>query len=310
MATDLAAPPAFAPPGIDPVTGEIYAPQGAHDAVGGSLLESATHTVVAYPECGEAVYQIRPATRENAPRLAGLDPLKIAEKAAKKAARGNALGRERAAAESARRARTSIRRWCIANTADHQLTLTLDEEHATHSADDLWKMCESFRRVLDAAGFDQVLLVPEPHPGGHGFHVHGALPGYIPIKLLREAWPFGFVWVTGPQKFRRHQESKRAACRRIGNYLGEYLGKDLDRAGAEEASGAATPSLPTVGFNRKRYSCSRGTQPIAERASFIAPTAARVWIDRVLGGPCDIVWSSEDRDDWEGPPTAVLVRRE
>jgi len=280
----------------------------------GPLLELATHTVSAYPGCAEAVSQIRPPTREKERRLRELDAVRISEVAAARAARGNGIGRERSRCESRRRARTAIRRFCVANRCDHMWTFTLAPEFSTHSADELWRMVEAFRRAITAAGFPVWAIVPEAHPGGHGWHIHAGTPGFVPIETVRAAWPYGFVLVSykAPKHQHRRTLSGAARARILANYLSCYIGKEVGQteAGEGEACGAADPPRPVIAENRKTYSTTRSHRPECVRASFSNPADALVWIAAVLDGPVLDVWRSSDVDDWEGPPTTMWVRQE
>lgn len=294
------------PPSIEPDEGDGEA--------GDPLLELATHTVSAYPGCSEAVSQIKPPTREKGARLRELDAVRISEVAAARAARGNGIGKERARCESRRRARTAIRRFCVANRCDHMWTFTLSNEYATHSADDLWRMVEAFRRAITLAGFPVWAMVPEAHPGGHGWHVHAGTPGFVPVEVVRQAWPYGFVLVSykAPKHQGRHTKSAAARARILANYLSCYIGKEVgETQAAEGAPGEAhAPLRPEIGANRKTYSTTRSHRPVCERASFSNRSDALSWIAKVLGGPVLDVWSSAEVEDWAGPPTTMWVRQE
>jgi hypothetical protein len=295
------------------------------------LVQRATHTVSAYPGCGEAVIQKRLPSRANklsaTERLRSLDAVTISEKAAQRIVRDTPIGSARAEGEATRRARTSVRRWCTDNRADHLWTGNLAPKYATHDRDDMWRLVERFRRNLRDLGItNPMLIVLEPHPGGHGLHWHAAVPGRMDWHVVRRAWsstphldadhpdfdPFGFVQFEPPKRHhRRHTTSRIQAARTIAGYLGKYVGKDFseDGGGIEgEPKAPEDPPAPShIGFNRKRYSTTRGTAPVCKRDAFLAPSAAYAWMRSTLGGEIRKQWDSSQSQGWEGPPTALYT---
>lgn len=189
----------------------------------------------------------------------------------------------------------------------------------------MWALIERFRRNLRELGItNQLLVVLEPHPGGHGLHWHAAVPGRMDWDLVGRAWsstphlprdhpdfdPFGFVQFEPPRKHhRRHTTSRLDAARTIAGYLGKYVGKDFEGEEREGDSCAAAdpPATTAIGFNRKRYSTTRGTAPVCKRDAFIAPAAAYAFMRSTLGGEIRKLWDSSQSEGWEGPPTALYT---
>ncbi len=71
--------------------------------------------------------------------------------------------------------------------------------------------------------------VSEPHPGGHGWHIHFATASWLSVDLVRrvaQRCGFGRVHVAKPCK---------GGAKALGAYLSKYLGKALD---AGQGSGA------------------------------------------------------------------------
>jgi hypothetical protein len=129
--------------------------------------------------------------------------------------------------------------------------------------------------------------VPEWHPGGHGLHVHTAVGQYIHKSVIRTAWPHG--WVKG-NRFTtlRHGATDLEAARAAAGYLGKYLSKTFEDG---------------QGFGRHRYEVGQGFQP--KRIVYDGGS-----VEEVLWTACQhmnsapaVSWSSQDTDDWQGPPT-------
>lgn len=263
-------------------------------AADGALLESATHTVSAYPECGEAVVQTCGMTRED--RLATL--LRRGDQFTLRGA-GN---RERSEKEAARRAAGKVRRWCVRNQADRMITLTMRPEVATDDLGEAWRICDTFRRRMREAGQDCVLLVPERHKSGR-IHFHGAIPKWIDHSVLEACWGAGFVLISKPRTVGKC--SKRERSRIMAAYLSKYLAKSFEDEGQTASAGSPSASSGcATAFNGKRYSTSRGTQPRKVNRSVCsfgeAVYAARDLLDVQ---EVELIWSSREVEDWEGPPT-------
>jgi hypothetical protein len=189
-----------------------------------------------------------------------------------------------------RRARSTLRRYVVANRLDHLWSLTFSPEHLPPDRDGVWDCIERFRRRLFSLLGDRVPMATVIEEGSeHGrLHVHFAIHGRVPVALVGEAWGFGHVWVEPPPKLRH--VGARARLRLTSAYLTKYVAKDF--TGSE--------------FNRKRYSTTRGFQPA--RQSFGVGT--RLEAVELVGalGPVE-VWSSDSLEDWAGP-TIWTIRLE
>jgi hypothetical protein len=146
-----------------------------------------------------------------------------------------------------------------------------------------------FRRRLRAQHPGVALLTAyELHPGGHGWHVHVAMSGFVPKAKLATYWGQGFVDV---RKF-RSAESGREAMRSLGRYVAKYLSKDQE--GGERPTGSHA------------YEVTQGTQPQALRLSGLGWGGVYAGLSALLPGPVVYQWDSESSPDWRGPPAAFL----
>ena len=198
--------------------------------------------------------------------------------------------RERSAAESARRARSKLRRYCVGNGLDHLWTLTYAPEFLPDDEDGVWSDIERFRKRLhEGLGrLIPVAAVIERGTEGGRLHVHLLVPGRIPIEVMRKAWGRGFVQVEAPPV--RRGMSKRERLRVTARYLTKYVGKEFDEGRP----------------NRKRYSVTTGFQPV-RRWTFGGHDLLPA-IEQALNGRRIVHWWQSD-DDWPGPPV-VCVRLE
>lgn len=282
-----------------------------HRAAGASL-DQATHTVSAYPGCGEAVVQMCGPARDDA--AAAADELHALFRQGPGFSRHSPRGagdRQRSERVAVQRARTMMRRWAVQNKVDRGLTLTTAPEHHVYEMREAWAMVEGFRRRLREVGKDCVLLVPERCADGQ-IHFHGLVPGYVKHADLLAAWGYGFVWISKPRNLPRGT-SARTRSRVIAGYLSKYLGKDLSRAvpaGDPQGTAAGTggKGASPTGFNGKRYSTSRGTAVRKVSTRCTSMYHAYESMTRLL--KCDsvhMVWTSAEMDDWEGPPTSIWL---
>lgn len=125
-----------------------------------------------------------------------------------------------------RRAAGEMRRYIRGHRMDSLWTLTNRELVTSWS--EMNRRVERFLERKAAAGdLRPVAIVIEPHPSGHGWHVHFACRGFIAIDLVRAWWPYGYVWVSGAPRGRARgwQPSK------LAGYLTKYLQKTM--AGVE-----------------------------------------------------------------------------
>lgn len=196
--------------------------------------------------------------------------------------RGEAVDPARAEEEADRRARTALRRYCVANWCSRLVTLTYNDQHLPEDRAGVWPHVEDFRRRLrKLTGKDVPLAaVIERGEKSDRLHVHLALGEFVPERVLASAWRHrGWVDV---RMIRTKGESKRERCRRAAGYLAAYLKKDWD---AEER-----------GFNRRRYSTTKGYRPVSRSTRALDYRVAVAWALAQVPGEIAYEWSS-DRED-------------
>jgi hypothetical protein len=176
------------------------------------------------------------------------------------------------AADSARRAAGEVRRYIRGNRLDHLWTFTFAQ--AVHDYAELGPIVEAFERRLRASGWNgAIVLVPEPHPKGHGWHLHGAVRGRFPIRLMAQLWRHGHVFVVGS-----HGKSRGAwRSRRLSSYLSKYLTKEL----APDELHGCTPRPKGT----HRYWRTQGFDPPVEVLYFDTLAQAERWLDVTMGPP-------------------------
>jgi hypothetical protein len=214
---------------------------------------------------------------------------------------------EEVEADSARRAKGEIRRWVRANRLTHLWTLTNADE--VYDWEELERRKERFMERMAADGWHlPIALVAEPHPEGHGWHIHFAAPVFIRASRVRAWWPYGRVDVRGPKG--RQKGAWRG--RNLASYLGKYVGKAI---GAEELAGC-TPRPAGA----HRWWKTRGHEPVPMRYSFASLRECLAWIRRHWGrwdvilpfgqdDPCkpEGFWLSFPDSCIRGPPAQSLV---
>ena len=265
----------------------------ASSAVGpDSLLDIATlkdrFRVLVHPTCGEAI-AVRNVDYSRS--LADLDGVDIAARNGKVLISMN----NRSEASSRARTRTAVRRWCVHNQATRMATFTFSDENLPGDLDELWAKTKFFRRRLDRAGIAQPLIVPEAGSKTGRLHLHGAMRDYVPQKQLAEVWGQGFVGV-GRRKAAK-DGNERDSLRVQASYLAGYVAK-LD----------AGSSFALVGNCRRRYSIPKETSPpppieLTGNSMYELVCEAQ----RLCGHDLEQRWCSDESEDWEGPPTAVLM---
>jgi hypothetical protein len=201
---------------------------------------------------------------------------------------------ERAVLEAARRARTKLRRYAVANRLNRLGTLT----YAGAGCHDAGRLREDvatfFRGLRPALGGKQLpyVWVPEWHPGGHGLHVHFAVGRYVPQPLIRRVWGFGHVHIKllGDLPV---GSGTLAEARLAARYLCKYIGKGLDDE--RRRSGL------------HRYEVAQGFQPT--KLSLVGATE-----DDVIGQACEqmgaqpeTIWRSSTSEGWRGPPACWVA---
>lgn len=163
----------------------------------------------------------------------------------------------RSALEGARRARASVRRYVVANRCDKLITLTYRGAGCHDPARfvaDIAAFWVELRRLM-GAGVGPYLWVPEWHPKGHGLHAHAGLATYVPVRLIRAAWPHGervdvkrlsgTPWAVHP----RWSPSARGYARGIS--ANTSVRRSMTRAGCW----AVIATTSRKGFSRVRSAC-------------------------------------------------------
>lgn len=160
----------------------------------------------------------------------------------------------RSSVEAARRARGQVRRYVVANRCDRLLTLTYRGEGCHDPGQfvaDVHGFWVELRRLL-GGDVGPYLWVPEWHPGGHGLHAHAGLAGYVPVRLIRHAWPHGervHVQRLSGTPVGRAPGVVAERARFCARYLGKYVGKSFE------------DTRRVLG--RHRYEVAQGFQPRA-----------------------------------------------
>lgn len=192
---------------------------------------------------------------------------------------GGAPEAQRAADEAARRARTSVRRYCAANRLNRLGTLTYAGD-GCHDPVVLRRDVGAFFRALReglGGGLMPYLWAPEVHPGGHGLHVHFAVGRFVKRSLISQAWGRGFVHIkllgNLPVGSGTLGEARMAA-----RYLGKYVSKDL--------AGERTAGL-------HRYEVAQGFQPRKVEVQGDNVREAIAQASAIIGRAPENVWLSE-----------------
>lgn len=217
--------------------------------------------------------------------------------------RGEAQDPERADAQAARRARTRVRRYCVANGLSRLGTLTyapLPEAErvflrgtAVRCADPAAvraHVADYFRSMRKALGGKPLpyVWVPELHKDGVNFHIHFALGRYVPWMLVRDAWGRGGVKMKLlsdlPVGSGSLEESRHTA-----GYLSKYVAKQF-----------ADSSIRDMGMHH--YDVAQGFQPKRVRIWGRSPEEVLARASETFGQDPSRQWSSADDEDWVGPP--------
>lgn len=194
-------------------------------------------------------------------------------------------------ARSTRRSRGRMRRYAVANRLRIMVTLTYAGVG-----------CHDFDRFrADVAQFERRLRKRYPraafacafelHPGGHGWHAHAAIPGYVPEPLMRRLWGHGHVFL---QAFRGRGGTRRGreASRAVARYLAKYIAKGAD-----------------VPPGRQRYTVRQGYQPECVEGWIEGPSgleAAYAWVMGTTRPP-QYAWASAGDPEWTGPPVVFAA---
>jgi hypothetical protein len=191
---------------------------------------------------------------------------------------------------AARRARSQVRRYCVANLLSRLGTLTYGGA-GCHDPDGLRRNVHAFFRELrgEVGSSFPYLWTAEWHPGGHGLHVHFAVGRYLPRGFIERAWPHGFVHIKllGDLSY---NVSTVGEARHVAGYLSKYVAKSMDggRRGLH------------------RYDVAEGFAPAEERSSSRSSGLAVAGAVERMGRAPDYRSDSGDWHGYDGPPALFL----
>lgn len=196
-------------------------------------------------------------------------------------------------ARSVRRSRSEIRRMCRQFKLCRMWTLTYAGE-GCHDRTQLVRHLETFAREMKARWPEVVwLAVPELHPGGHGWHVHVAVSEFIHWRAFNAAWPHGQT--ESP----RGPDGKRLAGKIDASVTASYLGKYVAKSLGEGRTH----------LGQHRYFRPKGVEVEVDelRGRILAYDDARAVAIAYFGGvPPAYEWTSDEQEDWPGPPVGYL----
>lgn len=198
---------------------------------------------------------------------------------------------ESSAVRAARRAKTRLRRYAVANRLTYLWVLTFAPDaggvqefdlRAAKRATSAWVRYG----LRDALGYQGAYVIGwERHKSG-AWHVNVLLGARIDHRLLEVAWGHGNVWVS---LFRaRPGEGGRDLARRASAYVAKYVAKEFAEAGRyvhryEVAQGFAVRVVRVFALSASGIIEECGAGPAAYRFDAVAPESGR--------GP-PIVWAA------------------
>ena len=198
---------------------------------------------------------------------------------------------EEAKRVAARRARTSIRRYCAANRLTRLGTLTYDGggcHDALALRRDIARFFRQLRRRLAVTALPY-LWTAEWHKTDHGLHAHFAVGQFVRRSLIEDAWPRGFVHIKllGNLSYSATSlEQARVAAR----YLAKYVAKSLDG----QAHGL------------HRYEVAQGFAPRSESIRSATADEGHTWAMRVMGRKPTYISQWRDWREYQGPPAEFV----
>lgn len=186
--------------------------------------------------------------------------------------------------DKARRAKGEIRRAIRRNRGRYLWTLTFAA--ATYDYELVTAAVAAFQVALrQTYGHVWFLLVPEPHPGGHGWHLHGATNRTFDWAMIARLWGHGHVWVGDHKRRNASWQS-----RELAGYMAKYVTKVLAAGGLNGCQ--ARPK------GHHRYWTPQGFDPERIVKRFLTLPAAALWVLKHYG-----VWDEEwVLADFEGMP--------
>jgi len=149
------------------------------------------------------------------------------------------------------RARSTVRRRCLAIDAKRMLTFTMPgaDKWNDQELSDAWRMFRNVLQRLRRKGIAfQYVAVPEKQGRG-AWHFHVAVDRYLRIQAIQREW-FAVGGGNVDVKLFKHRHYSNAV-EGCSGYIAKYIGKDLE--GAE--------------FGRNRYRTSRGIKIDIERVN-------------------------------------------
>lgn len=171
---------------------------------------------------------------------------------------------ELVALDSARRAKGVVRRDIRKNRGRFLWTFTFAD--ATYDYAAVVAAVQAFLvNLRTKVGRFWFRLVPEPHPEGHGWHVHGVTNRYIEYLDVWAAWGKGHVWVGDHKKRRAVWQ-----VRELAGYLAKYISKVV----AGENLFGCTPR----GERQHRHWGPQGFEPQCVRIAFRSLRQAELWL--------------------------------
>lgn len=192
---------------------------------------------------------------------------------------------ERSEYEAARRAKTRVRRLCVANGLDRLWTLTYAVEPAD-TAQVVRDVADCMRRLRNRFRRWRYLYVIEYGEKSGRLHVHFATNCFVPKQAVAACWSHGFVDV------RRLNAGRGGDPRAAARYLSKYVAKAHD-SGRRQRS-------------RRRFVPGHGLRLDAVRSQHHDYYEAERALAVMLGGaPPNHVWTSRESESWRGPPCTV-----
>jgi hypothetical protein len=201
--------------------------------------------------------------------------------------RGAAADPERSRAESARRSRTALRRYCAANGLNRLGTLTYAGAGCHDPVQLRADLAEFWRGLRGRLGGSPLpyVWVPEWHPRGHGLHAHFAVGRFVKQSLIEAAWGRGFVSIKRltdlPVGSTSWDEARKAA-----GYLSKYVTKSFD--------------ADLGGLHR--YDVAQGFKPARLLIEGVSSEDVLAQACVVMDARPGREWSSRDSAGWQGPP--------
>ena len=179
-------------------------------------------------------------------------------------------------------------------------TLTYAGE-GCHDREKMRRDMEQFAREFRARFFAKGIVwlgVPELHPGGHGWHVHVAVSGFISYRKLNECWPHGHT--ETPKGPNGQPLAGKIDATVTAMYLAKYVAKGL---------GDGRTHLGQHRYFRPKEGIEVTVENVTDGAIYGFEEARRAAISYFEGEVPAFEWLSDDLPEeviWSGPPVAWL----